>query len=159
VGPPEAIFAASVKQLKRLILTYGAELECATYSVFWHAGLMYVANAVLKDLSGDNWKLYFEFCIRSYSKLSASFQFASGIARGLLGMALMKDAISHEDALIFKNELRGNESRHELSQGIVEGFTLDLQLAQSNQKAARVEELIDKFDEITLFDEFTRGIS
>ena len=119
---------------------------------------MYVANAVLKDLSGDNWKSYFLLCIRGYSKLSASFQVASGIARGLLGMALSSGAISHEEAVILNKELCDNASRHKLPEGTVEGFTSDLHLAQSDEKAARVEELIDKLEDTTLFDEFTTGI-
>jgi hypothetical protein len=72
--PPEAIFAASVKQLKRLILVYDAQHESSTYSVFWHAGLMYVANAVIKDLGGDDWKFSFFFafvviqnCLRRFN--------------------------------------------------------------------------------------------
>lgn len=155
---PEAIFAASVKQMKRLILIYGAEHPCAAYSVFWHAGLMYVANAALKSPSDDNWKSYFVLCIRGYSKLAASFRFASGLAQGLLGMALDVGAISHDEALILNCELRYEATRYGYFKDTVQGFTLDLNLAQSNQKAARVEELIDKFEEITLFNELTTGI-
>lgn len=104
----EAIFAASVKQLKSLIITYGAEGKSAAYSVFWHPGLLYVVNVVLKDLSDNKWKAYFEFCIRAYCKLFSTFQFATGLARGLLGMALLKGAIRHEEALMLDNELRQN---------------------------------------------------
>jgi hypothetical protein len=73
-------------------------------------------------------------------------------------MALANDAISNEEALILREELDDNANRRKSTQTRVKGFTLDLNLAQTNQNAARVEELIDKFDEITVFSDFTTGI-
>ena len=152
---PEAIYGASVKQLKRLVLVYTAKQESAVYSILWHAALIYIANAALKDLSDGGWRCYFLMCIRGYSRLFPSFQVAEGIAQGLLAMALSKSAITSQQARLLMDELYSNGNRSKLVEQKVGGFILDLELAVNDRKAAKVEELINKFEEITVFDEFT----
>ncbi|KUI52891.1 Nitrogen assimilation transcription factor nit-4 [Cytospora mali] len=44
---PAAIYAASVNQLKHLILIFRTRYSCATTSILWHNALLYVANACL----------------------------------------------------------------------------------------------------------------
>lgn len=44
---PAAIYAASVNQLKHIILVFRTRFSCATTSLLWHNALLYVANACL----------------------------------------------------------------------------------------------------------------
>lgn len=47
IRTPAAIYAASVNQLKHLILVFRTRYSCAKTSVLWHNALLYVANACL----------------------------------------------------------------------------------------------------------------
>lgn len=44
---PAAIYAASVNQLKHIILVFRTRFSCAATSILWHNALLYVANACL----------------------------------------------------------------------------------------------------------------
>ncbi|KAI9691621.1 MAG: hypothetical protein M1822_007692 [Bathelium mastoideum] len=155
---PHAIFAASLSQLKQLALVFRSQHETAAYTIFWHIVLMFVANAALRDLSDEDWHFYFLVCIRGYSKLSASFQFAEGTAQGLLAMAVQRRAISSKEAAVLMADVHDTGSCYRLSEQTTTGFTLDLDLALTDRKAAMVESLVDEFDQLTVFNEFTTGI-
>ena len=51
---PAAIYAASVNQLKHIILVFRTRIPCATTSILWHNALLYVANACLPLLPNSH---------------------------------------------------------------------------------------------------------
>lgn len=156
---PEAIFTASLKQLKRLILVYKGRYRSAAYSIFWNAALLYVANAVLKDRNDPEWRFYFQMCIHSYQGLYPSFRAVEAIAQGLLAMAIDSGAITNLEAILMIQMFRENGNWHKLADRPRGGYVLDLGLAITDHNAARVDNLVDRFEEITLFSEFTDGIA
>ena len=60
---PACAMAASVKQLKRLVVDYRTNYGTSTYSILWHTGLLYLANAVLHGEEDPEERLYFLLCI------------------------------------------------------------------------------------------------
>ncbi len=158
MAAPEAIFAASVKQLKRLIKVYAVGHDSASFSIFWHSALLYVANAVLKYTSSPDWHFYFLVCIQGYLRLFRSFQVAEGIVQGLLAKALGSRAITKEEAVSLTEGVRSPNSRLKLAQKTNGPPMVDLDLALTDREAAAVGVMVDKFERITMFDEFTNGL-
>ncbi|OLN83691.1 Nitrogen assimilation transcription factor nit-4-like protein 10 [Colletotrichum chlorophyti] len=155
-GQIPAFFAASVEQLKELVEVYSS-YPPATYSIFWHSSLLNLANAVASDPTNPDWKHYFLSCIRGYQGLYSSFTVAEVIAGGLLSMVVRKGAMEMTEALTLLQELRAKKGRKPV--GRATGmFVTDLDLAVTDREAARVDRVIEKFEEMTILDEFTQGI-
>lgn len=88
-SPSNAIFKASVKQLKRLIILYRSQYPTSTYTILWHTALVYVANAVLQDSeNGPEWWYYLMLCIYGYVHLRKAYRLAEVMGRALLAMTM-----------------------------------------------------------------------
>lgn len=154
---PHALFAASIRQLKRLMLIYFATHK-PSHSIYWHTALLHVANAVLNDPGNVDSRFYFVTCIRGYAHLFTGFLVSKGIAQSLLAMALAKKAIPHQDAVQLIEELQNNDgSRRKLTDKSA-GFVVDLDRAVNDPEGATVEKLSDQFEQITIFDAYTTGM-
>lgn len=148
---PEAVFKASLRQLKRLALTYRLKYPQAQYHIAWHPALLYVANAVLADSASEpEWRLYFLACLYGYSNLSAAFRLAALCLKGLLTMAIKSRKLSAASARRLLKEMIGVKPDVSLC-----GLRLDLYTEEKVKAKGNVEELVDKFEETALFDEMT----
>ncbi|KAJ0327711.1 hypothetical protein COL5a_005684 [Colletotrichum fioriniae] len=151
-----AFFAASVEQLKDLVEVYALYPE-STYSIFGHTALIHVANAVASDITNPEWRPYFLSCIRAYQALYSSFTVAEVIAGGLLSMVVRKGGMDMTEALGLLEDLRSRKGPK--AGGRATGmFVTDLDLAVTDREAARVDRLIENFEEMTILDEFTQGV-
>ncbi|TDZ65053.1 hypothetical protein CTRI78_v003792 [Colletotrichum trifolii] len=152
-----AIFAASLEQLKDLVEVYMLD-PTVPNTIFWHTALMHVANAAANDTSDLEWRYYFFKCMTGYWGLYRSFTVAGVIARGLLAMAVRKGALGTAEGYEIVQELRAKKSR-KLLDGATGLFASDLDLAVTDREAARTDRLIKKFEELTVLEEFTVGIT
>ena len=155
---PEAVFAASVQQLKRLTLVYMARHRSATYTIFWHPALLYIANAVLKDKTDPEWRFYFLLCVRGYMNLYPCFSVVQGIVQGLLAIAVGTGSIDNAEAHVLIKKLRANGSAQQAFERSRGDFVLDLDLAVVDHNAALFNNLVDKFEEMSMFNTFTVGV-
>ncbi|KAL3305782.1 C6 transcription factor [Colletotrichum asianum] len=155
-----SIFAASLEQLKSLVDTY-MTLPQRTYSIFWHIALMHVANAAANDASDPDGRHYFFKCIYAYLGLYRSFAVAGVIAQGLLGMAVKKGTLNAAEGYAIWQEFRATDSQRSSGQSVAPTglFVTDLNLAVRDREAARVDRLIEEFNELTLLEEFTVGVT
>jgi len=154
VSSPQAIFAASIKQLKRIILIHSNHPE-STYNIWWHISLMYVASAVVKERSDPEWP-YFLLCLYCYNLLSRCFDMVQWIVPGLLAIAVQSRAISNTEAQYFKEQFRNQERRRPGGSGA--GFVLDMDRAVTDWNAAQADNLAAELEDMAIFNEFTDGI-
>ena len=155
---PKAIFAASIRQLKDLMLVYMARQPSATYSLFWHPAIMYVAIAVLKDTIDPEWRFYFLLCFRAYQNLYPCFLVVEGIMQGFLAIAVGSGSIDSAEASVLIQELRARRFSRKATDRSTGDFVLDLDLATVDRDAALINNLVDRFEEISAFIDFTEGI-
>ncbi|TID02435.1 Nitrogen assimilation transcription factor nit-4 [Colletotrichum higginsianum] len=151
-----AFFAASIEQLKELAELY-ASCPQSTYSIFGHPALLHVANAVASDIGNPEWRIYFMSCIRAYQALYSSFTVAEVIAGGLLSMVVRKGAMDTAEAFGLLQELRAKK-RQKLVGRATGMFVTDFDLAVTDREAARADRMMEKFEEMTILDEFTHGV-
>jgi hypothetical protein len=157
VNPPEAIFSASLRLLKKLVIVFLENQESADYSMFWHIALLQVANSALNDTSDPEWRFYFTICIRGYQKLLGAYRFAEPIARGLLSMALRNGALTSLEAYSLHEEVLEAGRHHEQLKRIQSKWKVDLNLAITDSKAAQADTLADQFEQLAIFNEFTNS--
>jgi len=151
---PRAIYAASINQLKRLLLIFRTSFEQASLSLLSQTVLVYVCNAVIREAQNSDqveWRFYLRLCLAAEEDLYGSYRESWFVTRAILSMALERNAVTVSEAKGVLQELlelgrhhnkRGDESN---TRSII-----DLDLAYTNSAAARVETYAGKFDELVL---------
>ncbi|KAI0098541.1 hypothetical protein GGR51DRAFT_552531 [Nemania sp. FL0031] len=153
-GSPDAAYAASVKQLKRLIFEYRSRYSESTYSILWHSGLIYLANAMIKHTRDPEWRQYLYLCVYGYERLNRPYRISEIILQGLLAMTLKHTDITADEARRLMTELkkRGlDQSEKTLETRVRATFMVDLDLAMTEPHMASVETVAADFDYWALF--------
>lgn len=152
---PDAIFDASLNQLRRLVLVYRSTQKAAAYHVCWTTGIVYVAHAMLARHETDKeWKFYFLVCIYALQDLYISFRLFSAIIQGLLTMAVRDGCMTGHEARSIRKSLQERGGHHQTDNAVKASFMIDMDLAIRNKiEDAKVEKLAEKFDEMVAFDD------
>jgi hypothetical protein len=168
---PEAIYAASMNQLKRLVLAFRESFTNATHSVFWQTSLIYLANAMVSEArSGDpEWRFYVELCLAGMEDLHGSFRISKVVVQSLLSMTLREGIFSYDEARRVAAELEVLGGHHtaatrgralDADEGDVEiSWIFNLDLALENHDAARAGNQAGNYEELMALDEFTTGLT
>lgn len=158
VTSPEAIFAASLAQLKALVLAHVKRHLASTYSIWWNPALIYVANAVLNNRDDAHWRFYFLVCIGAYQNLSVCFPVVRDVMQSLLAMAINKNAMSDVEAKHIMERVQKKPHYNRRDGNIREGFVVDLDLALKDSEAALAQNLVVKFEEALVLAVYTTGV-
>lgn len=153
----DAAVAASVNQLKGLIVEYRTNYTASASSILWHSGLLYLANAVLQEPLDPDWRVYFLLCIYGYEGLGRPYRIAEVVAQGLLSMTLRDTNMSALEARKVMEDLREHGLDHvknDIADQICAPFMLDLTLALRDPEEAMAENMAKKFDSLAIFQEF-----
>lgn len=81
-----------------------------------------------------------------------------GVIQGLLAMAIDATVITISEGQLIIRALRARNSRPQPRKRRQGGFFLDLDLAVTDRDAAQVDSLVDRFEEMTVFNEFTNNV-
>jgi hypothetical protein len=120
---------------------------------------MYTSNAVIKDKRDPDRRFYFMACIKSYSNMYTCFDVIESVVQGLLAMGMTNGLIGLVEAnrLILELQAKrphlGPETKSALRR-VKGSFIIDRDLALRDKTAATVDTMVDKFEEITLFNQF-----
>ncbi|KAK1975573.1 hypothetical protein LZ30DRAFT_605329 [Colletotrichum cereale] len=156
---PEAVCLASATQLGRIVITYLQKCSSASHSFLWSTGLLYFANAALREVAyvADNSKKLSELrmCIWGYGRLYRSFRLSQGIVQSLLSMALRKGLMESSEARAIIKDSDEKGKHHRGHDKIRAPFLVDLDLATVDPAVAHVDSLVAEFEELAIFNEFT----
>ncbi|CAO2648429.1 Nn.00g076960.m01.CDS01 [Neocucurbitaria sp. VM-36] len=158
---PISIFAASVKQLKSLIFEYTYQHPATHYNQFFPAPIVYAANAVLNDKLDPQQRFYFFYYVRLGQKFKSTGggRAVNGTMQALLALAYDRGAITSAEAVQFMEQFRDDEYVKEAEVVRMEsGWAIDMDLAIEDTAAAKVDLLVNRLEEITLFNKFTEGL-
>ncbi|KAI0455229.1 hypothetical protein F5B21DRAFT_514133 [Xylaria acuta] len=150
---PDDAYTASVNQLKHLIVEYRSRHAASTYSILWHNGLIYLVNAMLKCIDID-WRLYLLLCVYGYERLRRPYRMSEVVTQGLLTMTMRDTNMSGEEAYKIMEELKARglvDVREDLEDRIRATFVVDLNLALTDQEAAKAENLASDFTGMAAF--------
>ncbi|KZL70449.1 C6 transcription factor, partial [Colletotrichum tofieldiae] len=161
---PEAAYAASVTQLKRLLLLYRLRYKSASLSMLWQTVVVYVANAMIREAGtavrapdmppSDDWRFYLDLCLAGLEDLYVSFPVFGSIAQGMVGMALRQAAIRTGKAARVLRQLGEIEKQHAASQGMTDKvearWIIDFDLAMTDPEAAQGRNLVEQLEGLML---------
>jgi hypothetical protein len=157
--PAESISSASINQLKRLMVVYQSRSSAELTTVHWHTACLYVANAVIRQ-SGDanRRRSYLYRCLEGYKALYPRYAASVSISKGLLSMAVSNDLMTSQEAFAYLSQLLAKKEYQSPVAGPTEScFMVDLDLALTDQAAAHIDSLAQRFDDMVMFDNFTHG--
>jgi hypothetical protein len=142
-----------VNQLKHLILEYRSRYAASTYSVLWHNGLIYLANAMLR-CTDPEWRLYLLLCIYGYERLNHAYRFSEVVIQGLLTMSMRDTDMSGSEAYKIMEELKQRgllRVGEDVQEKLRATFMIDINLALTDPEAARAETVAEDFDYTAMF--------
>ncbi|EFQ25212.1 uncharacterized protein GLRG_00356 [Colletotrichum graminicola M1.001] len=151
---PDAVYAASVNQLKRIVLLYRQKYPESSYCFCWHSALLYLANAMLTEakvsVHGPEWRFYFLLCMACFQTLYTGFQLAKGITLSLLSMALERGVMETSRARDIRRDLELRGRHHEVSDRVPVSWVVDLDLAMTDPSAAQAENLLQRLQQLQI---------
>lgn len=170
---PRTIFAASVKQLKGqyqithrlylcltlvtgILFVFAIQYAPAYWNLALSGAMVFTVNAVLNDKFDTERQNYLAFCISMSHRLLKSYAYMIETIRAILAIATDKGAITISEAIRIEAEsavLRHSEYNDRSKGGWVVAPTIN------DQVAGDINTLTERFETITLFNEFTEGIA
>lgn len=156
-----AVYEASAKQLKNLVLSYWTTFPSASSSLISYTGLLYLANVVLHEASvikeddNSDWAFYFRLCITCFTTLYPSFRIVESMVKGLLSMAIRDDLLSAAEAKDIFGNLKQRGRHHSEDRTPSGDFVVDLDLYTSDPDAAMMKALVESFGDLAMFGELT----
>lgn len=127
---------------------------------YWNLALsgamVFTVNAVLNNKSDKERKNYLAFCISMSQRLLPSYVYMIETIRAILAIATDKGAITSSEAIRIEAEsasLQRANYANRSKGGWVVAPTV------SDQVAGGINTLTERFELITLFDEFTEGVA
>ncbi|TEA14931.1 Nitrogen assimilation transcription factor nit-4 [Colletotrichum sidae] len=152
---PKKIHAASVKQLRDLVVNYRTHHLAGSITGFINPGLFTLSLALLEDRSDPLWRFYFVLCVRCWRDLYACYPVFRNVAQAFLSMAMQKDAFTASEAKELMEYIDDNGRHHA---GGAEAFTTFIFDPSAGAVGKlQIDAMARKFDEMVLFDEFTTG--
>lgn len=175
---PLTIFAASAEQLKGknnsqpiaalpfpltihagLIFEYTHRFTPAEWNLWFYSAIVYAANCVLNDKRDPERRIHCFF----YAQISLNVRLAMAavgeIGQAILAMGHDRGAITTAEAVGFAEHVHSSEKIEEQKHSEAKsGFTMDAGFQGRNVPADDVDNLVGRFEEILLFDQFTEDI-
>jgi hypothetical protein len=173
-GDMDAVYRASVDQLKRLVLIYLTKFEASSYCFLFQTSLLYLFNALVREVKmhgtkpqeDDEWKFYLRLCMEGMSRLFRSFDVIELLLKGMLCLGVRAKALDLQTASSIFDDMRHQETprernttkekRHKAqafadNQDLRGGsFIVDLDLATVDPDAATLNALTAQFDDLTM---------
>ena len=142
----QAITAASLRQLKRLMIELRLHYPLAPCNSNWHPCLMYIANEALAESERDlEWQFYFMAALSGYSILAPAFRLGEIVFRALLTMAVDKGKFPAAKARKLFRENARRSAHHHFADS-VPGTTLDFSVESSQGKTNTAGDLAARFE-------------
>jgi hypothetical protein len=131
------------------------EFGLEALSVLWQTGVVYVANAAIRDESSskDEMQFFMHLCLVGLEELSLSFRVFGSITRGVLGMAVRQGAIEQHQVRRARRRLKKIEQHFLLDIGsdeIMARWMVDLDLAVTDPIHAEGGKLAEDFDRMSV---------
>ncbi|KAF4338421.1 nitrate assimilation regulatory nirA [Fusarium beomiforme] len=155
---PRAIYAASVNQLKQLMLWSNLRHR-ENMSIFTNPIFLVLVSALLAsdERSWSSHRLYFLLCIRCCADLYVPYPIFSGLAQAFLTMAMQRSAISGHEASMLLARLKQRGLHHTAADKAIITCYSDLGLANTAPENARAHNIGRLFEDLSAFDEFTKN--
>ena len=146
--------AASINQLKQTIFWIFSQHR-QSVSAYLTIGLLSLSDAVMKEEGDKSRRLYCLLCIRACQYMYVSYPVLGEVAKAFLSAAIQYGVVSGVEATGLIAELKQRGQHHNVvDEDVIAGFFSDLELAPTNPDMATVRTAAERFEDLTLMDEF-----
>ncbi|KAF4986939.1 hypothetical protein FGRMN_10611 [Fusarium graminum] len=147
---PQTVYNASIRQMKRLLLSHRSEMGPEALSIFWQSCVIYVANAVIHGGDDQDERQFFvQLCLSGMQELFLSYRVSGIMVKGIAAMAIGSGALEKSQVAELRHQLEETARRYETDEAEqVVSWVLDLDLAVTDLAGAQGGKLADDFDSI-----------
>lgn len=152
---PRTVYHVSIRQMKRLLLSYRLEFQPEALSVLWQTGVIYVANATIRAdyHNKEEMQFFINLCVAGLEELFMSYKVFGSITKGIMRMAIRQGSIEQMQVRRVKRQLRETEQRFmtgdRCTDEIMAKWMVDLDLAVTNAVEAQGGRLAKEFDRMS----------
>lgn len=147
---PQSVYNASIRQLKRLLLSHRLETGPEMLSIFWQTCIIYVANAVIHGEDDQEERQFFvHLSLARLQELFPSYPISGTVIKGIAAMAIGKGILEKGQASQIHGRLEEIGQHRELGNNgseVMASWVLDLDLAVTDLPQARGGRLAEEFD-------------
>ncbi|EKJ69927.1 hypothetical protein FPSE_09877 [Fusarium pseudograminearum CS3096] len=151
---PQTVYHVSIRQMKRLLLSYRLEFHLEALSVIWQTGVIYVANATMRAdyHNKDEMQFFLNLCVAGLEELFMSYKVFGAIAKGVMSMAIRQGSIEQTQVRRVRRRLKETEKLFVVDDSSTDEtmakWMIDLDLAVTNSVEAQGGKLAREFDEM-----------
>ncbi|KAJ4988162.1 C6 transcription factor [Stagonosporopsis vannaccii] len=151
-------FYASVKQLKRLIYNYRTHvprhLAC---SAIFNAAASHLSSILVQQSATDpSWRFFFRLCLDYWKDAYRCYRVFAAIVPAQLSLAMQAGALTGREAKLLKDEFMAGGTHHGVVEGVLTDEYVDFHRAIHGEHGATVSELVERFEEQMVFEDFTQ---
>lgn len=144
------MYYASIRQLKRLLLSRRLEMGPEALSIFCQSCIIYVANAIIHG-EDDQEEMHFfiHLCLAGLQELFLSYRVSGTVVKGIAAMAIGKGILEESQASQIRVRLGEIGQHRELGEKgseVMASWILDLDLAVTDLVQAQGGKLAERFD-------------
>jgi hypothetical protein len=118
--------------------------------------VMHISNIILAHSDRQNWHDYFLLCMSFWVDAIPSFPVLADIAQGYLSLAVLGGNLSTDEAQKLKRVLAKASGQYTVEK-VSSSVIIDFDRAVTHEDSYRAYEIVQKFDDQTMFDEYTTG--
>ncbi|KAK2006708.1 hypothetical protein LZ32DRAFT_79142 [Colletotrichum eremochloae] len=142
---PATIFAASMRQLKRLFFWYYTRLDRHSDNGWFTAAVLQITSVVLRNTSDPDWRIYFQLCFNYWKEAYVRYRVYLQVVQANLTLALRLGAIGRRTAVAMMGEMRAVGKHHQVPEEATLTAIADYQLAMENLKNSKMDVLSRDF--------------
>ena len=152
---PQAVYHVSIRQMKRLLLSYRLEFQLEALSVLWQTGVIYVANGTIcADYHNkDEMQFFVNLCVAGLEELFMLYKVFGAITKGIMRMAIRQGSIEQTQVRRVRRRLKEIEQRFMAddtsTDEMMARWMVDLDLAVTNSVEAQGGRLAKEFDRMS----------
>lgn len=151
------VFEASLRQLQRLLSQDQVRVHHRRYPMWLNNATMHVSSALLQNSNNKEWRFYFMLRIRYWQDAAITYPMVSQVAQAALSIALDLGRISGGEAHELMDGIRRNAHHYELAEMVTISI-MNFEKVAAGEDGVRITELASRFEELTIFDEWTTGV-
>ncbi|KJZ73988.1 hypothetical protein HIM_06656 [Hirsutella minnesotensis 3608] len=156
-GCPQSIFAASLKQLQHLTLTYCLAQPRLTHSPYIGSSLMQALVPMLKEPGSQDWRFYLTVFLRFCEDLYVGHPLYAELAQAALSIAMRHGLMTGAEARDRMTGFWQPRCHHQGSpiQTSISTLVVDFDMALTDVHASRISNVAREFQFLIMFDELT----
>ncbi|KAM0290474.1 hypothetical protein ACHAO9_004831 [Fusarium lateritium] len=143
---PRAIQAASVRQLKRLVVCNWTTSGRHSDNGWFNSAILEVTVSLLKFTEDPDWRIYFQLCFLFWKEAYVRYRVYLEVAKANLVFARRRKKIGSRAAEEMLREVLSAGAHHDASDDVSLSAVMDFEIASKGSQGSRIDILAKELD-------------